>query len=232
MKRLAQDATTLSKLDMLDVGLTDFSGISWDGLFRESKSRRRSRRSDDSNDEGNSQEACQSTGMATKLRTSAGGHTHHDLVRLLKKDMARSQCLVSAFLEHMEDKIARNDSIVLPTGQIFMPDISVGDFIRRITALAFASPSSYVVGLVYLDRLEKIRGGGMKRPLITSETYQRLVLTATMLATKFQEDQRISHKDWAAIGGISTQVGIRPPHRCMRSVGRYTRSRPTTMLTA
>jgi len=183
----------------------EFSSSCLDGPCRETKARRKDVGSLHAARQSKEMAARQSKEMAKKIRTSAGVHAHHELVRLLEEDVARSQCMVSAFLSYMEEMVARNDRLVLPAGRIFMTDISVRDFIRRITTLSFASPSNYVVGLVYLHRLEKRQGGGMRRPLVTSETYQRLVLTATMLATKFQEDQQISDNDWAAIGGISTK---------------------------
>lgn len=149
------------------------------------------------------------------MQTEAPAHTtadggiaqpHQELVTLMKQDAARAECLVPAVASFLDERIALNDQAVLPAGCVYVSNITVRGFFDRIAKYSNASPCNYVVGLVYLQRLRvKQRAGedgAQCKPFLTTETYQRLLLTAIMLASKFLDDFYCSNKHWAQIGGI------------------------------
>jgi hypothetical protein len=61
------------------------------------------------------------------------------------------------------------------------------------------SPSCAVVALVYIERLKD----KIPQACVNSHNIRLLLITATMMATKFIEDDVYDNKDWAAIAGIS-----------------------------
>jgi len=147
--------------------------------------------------------------MAPSHTTAEGGiaQPHRELVTLMKQDAAKTECLMDAVASFLEERIALNDQAVLPPGCVFVSNISVRGFFDRIIKYSSASPCNYVIGLIYLQRLKQSGGksGENCKPFLTTETYQRLVLTAVMLASKFLDDYYNSNKHWAQIGGISVR---------------------------
>mmetsp|Transcript_55738 Transcript_55738/g.147244 ORF Transcript_55738/g.147244 Transcript_55738/m.147244 type:complete len:176 (-) Transcript_55738:116-643(-) len=79
--------------------------------------------------------------------------------------------------------------------------ISPSAYIKRIVKYGGLSPCCFVVGLIYLERLKR------QEPTVclTSNSFQRLILVAVMLAAKYLDDFYYSNKRWAEIGGISTR---------------------------
>ena len=65
-------------------------------------------------------------------------------------------------------------------------------YIMRIARHSEASPSCFIVALIYLERFRK------KRPLIalSSKTMQRLLLISSMIAFKYLEDAAIENARW------------------------------------
>jgi len=71
----------------------------------------------------------------------------------------------------------------------------------RMGRYSSASPSCYLVSQIFVNRLKR------KLPTLelNSLTFQRLLLSTTMLAAKLHDDFYHSNAVWAKIGGLSTQ---------------------------
>ena len=134
--------------------------------------------------------------------TAEGGCSvpHQRLVELMKEDAARTEVLYQAVVTLLEDRIEANDRLVLPPGKSFAANITIAQYLGRFRKYSNPSPCTYAVGLIYLERLKRLRA--RNTPLLTTDSYQRLVLVATMLAAKFFDDFYHSNKHWALIGGI------------------------------
>jgi hypothetical protein len=147
--------------------------------------------------------------VAPNHSTAEGAHEqpYLEFVRLLKEDADMTKALIPAVVSLLEERIEHNDALVLPPGSKFVMNISIRDYMKRIEKYSGASPCCYAVGLIFLERLksakrqrEDIEDG----PLLTSATYQRLVVTSIMVAAKFLDDYYHSNKHWALIAGLPT----------------------------
>jgi len=79
------------------------------------------------------------------------------------------------------------------------PPITLLDYLLRINTYSRCSSSSFVLSLIYIDRL--IERDGF---VLTRENIHRLVITAVMVAAKFIDDFHYNNSTFAKIGGIST----------------------------
>eukprot|EP00294_Goniomonas_avonlea_P009435 CAMPEP_0114560804 /NCGR_PEP_ID=MMETSP0114-20121206/11655_1 /TAXON_ID=31324 /ORGANISM="Goniomonas sp, Strain m" /LENGTH=212 /DNA_ID=CAMNT_0001746375 /DNA_START=19 /DNA_END=657 /DNA_ORIENTATION=+ len=112
--------------------------------------------------------------------------------------------LVSAFLVRIvsenDQRMANGleDTVITSYHASVNPDIDLNDYIERIHSFSGASPCTYLVSMIYLDRaLRKIPGF-----LVSSFTVHRLFLTCIMLASKFLDDVYFSNLHWSRVGGL------------------------------
>jgi hypothetical protein len=72
------------------------------------------------------------------------------------------------------------------------PSITPSAYIKRIVKYGGLSPCCFVIGLIYLERFKR------RDPTVclTSRSFQRLILVATMVAAKFLDDFYYSNKHW------------------------------------
>ncbi|XP_060188412.1 cyclin-U1-1 [Lycium barbarum] len=79
------------------------------------------------------------------------------------------------------------------------PSISIPKYLERLYKYTNCSPSCFVVGYVYIDRL------GHKYPdsLLVSLNVHRLIVTSVMVASKMLDDAHYDNAFYARIGGIS-----------------------------
>jgi hypothetical protein len=73
-------------------------------------------------------------------------------------------------------------------------------YFQRILKYTCASPCNLLIGLIYLQRLKDKTDGQLK---LTSFNTQRLLLTASMLASKVHDDYFASNRQWALVGDLS-----------------------------
>jgi len=78
------------------------------------------------------------------------------------------------------------------------PDISVRDYMLRIKSFSGCSQSCFVLAIMYLDHLARTDSDFE----LCSLNMHRLVLVATMVASKFVDDECSSNHIWAKIGGV------------------------------
>ncbi|XP_024363912.1 cyclin-U1-1 [Physcomitrium patens] len=79
------------------------------------------------------------------------------------------------------------------------PSINIAKYLERIFKYTNCSPSCFVVGYVYLDRLIH------RQPdlLVTSLNVHRLLVTSVMVATKMLDDVHFNNAFFARVGGVS-----------------------------
>ncbi|TKY48760.1 Cyclin-U1-1 protein [Spatholobus suberectus] len=79
------------------------------------------------------------------------------------------------------------------------PSISIPKYLERIYKYTNCSPSCFVVGYVYIDRLTH------KHPdsLVTSLNVHRLLVTSVMVASKMLDDEHYNNAVYARVGGVS-----------------------------
>jgi len=79
--------------------------------------------------------------------------------------------------------------------------LSVDVYVHRLITYMDCSKSAFLVALVYLDRLARRD----QRLVVSPYNVHRLVLTATVIATKFLDDSVYKNSHYAYVGGI-TQI--------------------------
>lgn len=79
------------------------------------------------------------------------------------------------------------------------PNISIPKYLERLYKYTNCSPSCFVVGYVYIDRL------GHKYPdsLLVSLNVHRLLVTSVMVASKMLDDAHYNNSFYARVGGVS-----------------------------
>ncbi|OMO60173.1 Cyclin P/U [Corchorus capsularis] len=79
------------------------------------------------------------------------------------------------------------------------PNISIPKYLERIYKYTNCSPSCFVVGYVYIDRLAH------KHPdsLLISLNVHRLLVTSVMVAAKMLDDVHYNNAFYARVGGVS-----------------------------
>ncbi|XP_044466747.1 cyclin-U1-1-like [Mangifera indica] len=114
----------------------------------------------------------------------------------------------------VEKLVARNDRIadelsqqaVVRVGKslnafhgVRAPSISIAKYLERIYKYTNCSPSCFVVGYVYIDRLLH------KHPdsLVISLNAHRLLVTSVMVASKMIDDMHYNNAFYARVGGVS-----------------------------
>lgn len=80
------------------------------------------------------------------------------------------------------------------------PNISIRNYLRRLEQYMKCTQESYVVALIYLDRVT-----AMKPELeLSNYCIHRLFLTALIISVKFYEDKYYKNSYYARVGGISS----------------------------
>ncbi|KAF1859223.1 hypothetical protein Lal_00009807 [Lupinus albus] len=125
-------------------------------------------------------------------------------------DLPRVLCVLSSMLEKL---VLRNEKLMddLSYGSMRIgkslnafhgvraPNISIPKYLERIYKYTNCSPSCFVVGYVYIDRLTH------KHPhsLVISLNVHRLLVTSVMVASKMLDDEHYNNAVYARVGGVS-----------------------------
>jgi len=78
------------------------------------------------------------------------------------------------------------------------PDISVSDYLARISKYGNFSKSVLIAALIYIDRVLE----NNPEIVMTSRTIHRLLITAVLVSAKFNDDIHLGNGAYAQIGGI------------------------------
>ncbi|KAJ7298070.1 hypothetical protein O6H91_13G075000 [Diphasiastrum complanatum] len=125
------------------------------------------------------------------------------------RDIPRVLTILASVLERLIARNERcwpNDSQTLAGQKLTIfhglrpPNISISKYLERLFKYTSCSPSCFVLGYVYIDRLVH------KQPdlPVTSLNVHRLVVTAVMLATKILDDEHFDNAFFARVGGVPT----------------------------
>lgn len=126
---------------------------------------------------------------------------------VLEKLVARNDKLVEVLTEQPDGlNLDRNGTISAPLGKslnafhgVRAPNISIPNYLERIYKYTNCSPSCFVLGYVYIDRLAH------KHPdsLLVSLNVHRLLVTCVMVASKVLDDVHYNNAFYARVGGVS-----------------------------
>ena len=119
----------------------------------------------------------------------------------IKERNSLFQSIPSLILDIIEEnrkfKIKTTDNIYKVR---FPPSVKLANYLHRIAKFTKLENSTLIIMLIYLDRL--VSEYEMN---ITYKNVHRLLLTATVVAIKFNEDHFYSNDFYAKIGGITLQ---------------------------
>ncbi|KAI3863076.1 hypothetical protein MKW98_015534 [Papaver atlanticum] len=126
---------------------------------------------------------------------------------LLEKLVARNDRLLTI---DQEGKIDNNNSrgfIKLCEGKktlnvfhgVRAPSMSIAKYLERIYKFTNCSPSCFVVGYIYIDRLLHRHPDS----LVLSLNVHRLLVTSVMVASKVLDDEHYNNAVYARVGGVS-----------------------------
>lgn len=79
------------------------------------------------------------------------------------------------------------------------PNISIRNYLRRLEQYMKCTQESYVVALIYLDRVTALK----PEIVLSNFCIHRLFLTALIISVKFYEDKYYKNSYYAKVGGIS-----------------------------
>ncbi|KAM4103714.1 hypothetical protein ACJW30_06G098900 [Castanea mollissima] len=79
------------------------------------------------------------------------------------------------------------------------PNISIPKYLERLYKFTDCSPSCFVVGYVYIDRLVHRHPDS----LVISLNVHRLLVTSVMVASKMLDDEHYNNAFFARVGGVS-----------------------------
>lgn len=115
--------------------------------------------------------------------------------------------ILSVLSYALQRLVTRNDQFALPADGkkvtvfhgVRSPAITIAKYLERIYKYTSCSPSCFVVGYVYIDRLVH------RQPdfPVISLNIHRLVLTSVMIAAKVLDDAHYNNAFYARVGGIS-----------------------------
>jgi len=95
------------------------------------------------------------------------------------------------------------------------PNISIGEYLKRVRKYFFCSVECFLIALIYMDRVGKISTS----MAVNDYTVHRLLLVSVMLAAKFQDDVFYSNRYYAEVGGMKVQEVNRLEAGMLRLLG-------------
>ena len=147
----------------------------------------------------------------------ADGPSMTDIISAFKSDAAAQEHLVRLVGRVLDKTVQLNDAKSAGNTTYGCPHplfhsshkcpLKPSAYVQRLLHYSAASPSNLVIATVYLQRLKNLGGNGAAdtKLRLTSFNIQRLLLTATLLASKMYDEPHGSNKQWAAIGELSNQ---------------------------
>jgi len=106
---------------------------------------------------------------------------------------------LASVLQHMAS-LAGRPQRVTRFHAIRAPQLSIGDYLARISTYFQCSNECFVLALIYIDRIVKLH----PEFTISSLNIHRLLVTSVMLAAKFFDDVYYSNSYYAKVGGVRT----------------------------
>ena len=128
-----------------------------------------------------------------------------ELTNFLPMDNNKFSNIVSLYLMNLiyKDSLKSDyiNKIKIQKNRIFTskfpPKISIGDFINKIIKFTKTSQSTFILGLIYLDRFCKLN-----EYILNDYNVHRLFLSSILIARKYNEDNFHSNKFFSKVCGI------------------------------
>jgi hypothetical protein len=86
-----------------------------------------------------------------------------------------------------------------------VPDLSIHDYVHRLSKYFKCSSTMFVLVLMYIDEVIAAAKTQGENIVICSQTVHRLIITTLVVAVKYFEDSHYSNRFYAEVGGISLQ---------------------------
>ncbi|XP_059452308.1 cyclin-U1-1 [Corylus avellana] len=125
------------------------------------------------------------------------------LSSVLEKLVARNDQLVECLSQQLDELSLYSSGRVGKSLNAFdgvrAPSISIPKYLERLYKYTSCSPSCFVVGYVYIDRLLHRHPDS----LVISLNVHRLLVTSVMVASKMLDDVHYNNAFYARVGGVS-----------------------------
>mmetsp|Transcript_20360 Transcript_20360/g.50022 ORF Transcript_20360/g.50022 Transcript_20360/m.50022 type:complete len:378 (+) Transcript_20360:50-1183(+) len=142
---------------------------------------------------------------AHTLPIEQGGLTIEQLRLAMREESYVQDDILPYICEILEETIAQNDAVQTARGageqhtDVFFSDnetmgMTPTAFVKRLLRYGACSSCSIVLGLLYLGRLKRRLWADMH---LTTQTYQRLLVVACLVANKFADDHGANNTKWA-----------------------------------
>lgn len=124
------------------------------------------------------------------------------LSSVLEKLVARNDQLRDCLSQQL-DELSLSSALLGKSFNAFYgvraPNISIPKYLERLYKYTDCSPSCFVVGYVYIDRLVHRHPDS----LVISLNVHRLLVTSVMVASKMLDDEHYNNAFFARVGGVS-----------------------------
>jgi len=97
------------------------------------------------------------------------------------------------------DRCITNHAPVTRFHTLRAPEITVKAYLNRIAMYSMCSEESFILALIYIDRLNEVNGNFM----VNSLNIHRIIITSIMVAAKFFDDQYSNNAYFGKVGGVS-----------------------------
>lgn len=105
---------------------------------------------------------------------------------------------ISDILEDLINSNLGKINIITIFNSSKVPSLSIKNYLRRFYKFSKASLESYILSLIYLDRLSE----KYNEFFLNEVNSHKLILTAFSLASKYNDDLRLKNTDIGKIGGV------------------------------
>lgn len=110
---------------------------------------------------------------------------------------ATAELLEQASQKSPSSWTARGDAAAFDA--LYLPSLSIRDYSLRLRKYCYCSNECHVLALIYVDRILECNADFM----VTQLNAHRLLLAATVIAAKFQDDDIYNNRYYAKVGGVS-----------------------------
>jgi len=117
------------------------------------------------------------------------------LIRVLGLVLGR---LVEMNRQMMIEGGSSNVQMITKFQSSVVPDVTIEAYLERIHKYARCSESCFIVALIYIDRIVEL-----KNFVISNLNVHRVIITAVLLASKYQDDFFYNNAYYAKLGGVS-----------------------------
>lgn len=125
----------------------------------------------------------------TSLSEEEENYTYNSyyIKKLQLKDLPTEEVIVQKIARVLEMMTKQNESKECPQTVFVaktLPKMSIESYLKRIFTYSYSCPESYVFSMIFIDRFNLCN----KKNIITKSNVHKLVITATMIGAKYNDD--------------------------------------------